>query len=162
MPGSGRRGRFLRCAERRGAIATRPRLCSTVFVLGLQRFVKVLDREVPIPRPILLDDKLDAVHRRAPPGGSPTSPINQALRPVGLVPLAQPAKMPLADPQKLRGLHAAQSPASIPLQRLNIARHSHLGSHPDPPVWNISKNRTDRLLPNPDIPSATDRRSRRT
>src|SRR5207248_10266914 len=84
-----------------------------------------------------------------------------ALRPVRLVPLAQPAKMPLADPHKLRGLHAAQSPASIPLQRLHIARHSHLGSHPDPPVWNISKNRTDRLLPNPDIPSATDRSNKK-
>ena len=56
----------------------RPGVAQGKPVLGLQRFVEVLDREVPIPRPILLDDKLDAVHRRAPPGGAPTSPINQA------------------------------------------------------------------------------------
>ena len=35
----------------------------------------------------------------------------------------------------------------IPLQCLHIPRHSYLGSHPDPPVWNNPKNRTDRLLP---------------
>jgi hypothetical protein len=34
--------------------------------------------------------------------------------------------------------------------------HPYLGPHPDPPVWNNPKNRTDRLLPNPDISSATD------
>src|ERR1700738_1351588 len=61
--------------------------------------------------------------------------------------------MPLADPQQLRCLYAAQSPAPIPLRYLQIPCHPYLGSHPDPPVWKTSKNRTDRLLSNPDISS---------
>ena len=32
IPGSGRRTRFLRCAERLGAFVVRPRSCSTLFV----------------------------------------------------------------------------------------------------------------------------------
>ena len=32
MPGSGRRARFLRCAERFGAFVTKPRCCSTLLV----------------------------------------------------------------------------------------------------------------------------------
>src|SRR5271165_3892008 len=67
--------------------------------------------------------------------------------------------MPLADPQQLSRLDTAQPPAPISLQCLHIPCHPYLGLHPDPPVWNLSKNRTDRLLPNPDISSATDTES---
>jgi hypothetical protein len=70
-----------------------------------------------------------------------------------------PAKMPLTDPQKLHSLHKAQSPASIPLQRVHISRHSYLGSHPDPRFGTPPKT-GHRLLPNPDIPSATDTTAR--
>src|SRR4029077_12319367 len=116
----------------------------------------MLDRKVPVPRAILLHDKLDPVHRRPPPRRAPAPSIDQALRPFRLVPVAQPAEMPLADPQQLGCLDAAQPPTPIPLQRLHIPCHPYLGLHPDPPIWNPSKNRTDRLLPNPDISSATD------
>src|SRR5271165_2883557 len=165
MPGSGRRGRFLRCAARRGAIATKPaalqhRLGPGVAqrkpVLGLQRFVKMLHREVPVACPILLHHKLDPVHRRPPPRGAPAPAIDQALCAFCLVPVAQPAEVPLADPEQLGRLDTAQPPAPMPLQCLQIPRHPYLRSYPDPPVWKTSKNRTDRLLPNPDISSATD------
>src|SRR6201993_2307153 len=124
MPGSGRRGRFLRCVERRGAIATSPRALQHGFrpgvaqrkpVLGLQRLVKMLDREVPVPGPILLHDKFDPVHRRPPPGSPPAPPVDQTLRPLRIVAVAQPAEMPLADPQQLGRLYTAQPPASISL-----------------------------------------------
>ena len=64
--------------------------------------------------------------------------------------------MSLADPEQLCRLLATQSPRSITLQPFDIPRHPYLGSHPDPPVCKPSKNRTDRLLPNPVISSATD------
>jgi hypothetical protein len=62
----GRRGRSLRCAERRGAVGTSPRLCSRFSSRcssaqkprsALRRLGKMLDRQVPIARPTLLHDK---------------------------------------------------------------------------------------------------------
>src|SRR6516162_3404569 len=79
-----------------------------------------------------------------------------ARRPVRLVAVAKTPEVSLADPQQLCRLLATQSPRPITLQPFDIPRHPYLGSHPDPPVCKPSKNRTDRLLPNPDISSATD------
>ena len=71
----GRRGRSLWCAERRGAVGTSPRLCSRFSSRcssaqkprsALQRLGKMLDRQVPIARPILLHDEFDLVHRHPP------------------------------------------------------------------------------------------------
>ena len=76
----------------------RPSIAQRKPVLGLQRFVKMLDREVPVPRAILLHDKRDPVHRRPPPRGAPEPPVNQTFRPLRLVAVAQPAEVPLADP----------------------------------------------------------------
>jgi len=135
----------------------RPGIAQNKPVLGLQSLVKVLDREIPVAGPILLHHEFDAIHRRPPTRSPPAPSINQTLRPLRLVAVAQPTEMPLAYPQQLGRLHTAQPPASISLQCLHIPRHPYLGPHPDPPVWNSPKNRTDRLLPNPDISSATDR-----
>src|SRR5260370_6817172 len=62
--------------------------------------------------------------------------------------------MPLADPQKLRRLDAAQSSTSMSLEPFQIARHAHLRSHPDSP-GSVSSNRTNRLLRKPDMSCAT-------
>src|SRR6516164_2450789 len=133
-----------------------PGIAKTKPVLGLQRLVEVLHRKVPIACPVLLDDKLDLVHRRLPPGNPTAATIDQTFRAVRLVAVAKTPEVSLADPQQLCRLLATQSPRSITLQPFDIPRHPYLGSHPDPPVWKPSKNRTDRLLPNPDISSATD------
>jgi hypothetical protein len=67
-------------------------------VLGLQNLVKMLHGEVPVPRPILLHHKLDPIHRRPPPRGSLAPPVDQALRTLRIVPVAQPTEMPHANP----------------------------------------------------------------
>src|SRR5207245_1066094 len=77
----------------------------------------------------LLDDELDPVHRRPPTRRAPTPPIHQAPHLFRLVPVARPAEMPLADPQELGLLNAAESPTPIPLQCLQTPRHPYLGSH---------------------------------
>src|SRR5579885_2983088 len=120
----------------------------------------MLHREIPVARPKLLDHELDPVHRCPPRRGPAAAPVDQTLRPLRLVAIAQPPELPLAHPQKLRRLHTAQPARPIPRQPLQQPRHPYLGSHPDPPVlntpWKRSRNRTDRLLPTPDISSATD------
>ena len=49
--------------------------------LGQQRLVKMLYCEVPVAGPILLHHEFDPVHRRPPPRGPLSPPIDQALRP---------------------------------------------------------------------------------
>jgi hypothetical protein len=145
-----------RSLGRGSAIPPWSSIAETKPVLGLQCLVEVLHRKVPIACPVLLDDKLDLVHRRPPPGNPTAATIDQTFRPVRLVAVAKTPEVSLADRQQLCRLLATQSPRSITLQPFDIPRHPYLGSHPDPPVWKPSKNRTDRLLPNPDISSATD------
>ncbi len=119
--------------------------------------VEVLGREVEVARPVLLEHPLDLVCRRPPPRGPTPPPVHQPLRPLGLVGVTQAAKMPLADPQKLRRLHAAEPPGPIPRQSLQIPRHPHLRPHPDPPARPKGQtgqivcyeNRTYRLLATP-------------
>src|SRR5215467_2248010 len=133
-----------------------PSVAQSKSMLGHQRLVEVLHREIPVACPVLLDDELDLVHRRAPPRYPAAPPIDQPFRPLRLVAVAKTPKVPLADPQQRRRLPTTQSSRAIALQSLDIPRHPYLGSHPDLPAWNSSKNRTDRLLPGPDISSATD------
>ena len=136
----------------------RPSVAQIEAVLGLQGLVEVLHREVEVAGPVLLDHPFDPI-RRHPAPGSPAAPtVDQPFRSFRLVALAQPAEMPLADPQKLRRLQAAQTSGSMPLQSLQIARHAHLRSHSDPPGLAAFPNRTNRLLQKPDISSATDNR----
>ena len=98
----------MRCAERFGATRTKPWPCNPALVqvspkrnplLGLQYLVEVLRRKIPIPRPVLFDDKLDLVRRRSPSRCSATTPIDQSLRPLRLVAVAKLPEMSLADPQ---------------------------------------------------------------
>src|SRR5271166_2518718 len=115
-------------------------------------------RKVPIARPALLGDELDLVHRRSPPRCPAATPINQSFRHFRLITGAKTPEVSLADPQQLRRLPAAQAARTMTLPPFDTPRHPNLGSHSDPPVWSPSKNRTDRLLPIPDISSATGHR----
>jgi hypothetical protein len=126
-------------------------------MLGAKRFVEMLHRKVPVTRAVRLDDELDPIHRRSPPRPPSPSSVDQSLCPFRFVAIPQTPEMSLAKAQKLRRLNATQPARSVSLQPIQISRHSYLGSHPDPSrLWNPSKNRTNRLLQNPDICCATD------
>ena len=83
--------------------------------------------------------------------GGPRRPVKQPLH---AAPRArpQPAKMPLADPQKLASINAAQLVAAMRPDRIRDPGRSYLGRHSICPV----KNLTDHALPKPDISCATD------
>jgi len=51
------------------------------------------------------------------------------------VALHQPPEMTLADPQKLRRSHAAQTARNVAIKTIQIPRHPYLGSHPDLPAF---------------------------
>jgi hypothetical protein len=85
MPGNGRLGRSLRRSERRSPPArvfqnglcpwlARENPCSAAAL------AEMLDRKVALPRPVLLDEKLDPIERGRP-RYPPAQPINYALRP---------------------------------------------------------------------------------
>lgn len=131
-----------------------PGVAQLEAVLGLQGFVEVLHREVEVAGAVLLDHPFDPVRRHAPPRRSPAPAVDQSLGALRFVAVAQPAKMTLADPQKLRRLNAAHPSGPMLLEPLQIARHAHLRSHSDPPAWSLQtgqivcyKNRTCRVLP---------------
>src|SRR5215472_504663 len=58
-----------------------PGVAESKPVLGHQRLVEVLHSEIPVTRPVLLDDELDLVHRRAPPRypAAPPPPHNSIV-----------------------------------------------------------------------------------
>src|SRR5919206_598657 len=75
-----------------------------------------------------------------------------AFRALGVIAVTQTAEMALADAEQFRGLHAAQLTPVIAPDRIDNPGHSYLRQHAIPPAL----NRTDRVLPNPDISRATD------
>jgi hypothetical protein len=88
-------------------------------VLGLRHFVEMLDHEVPIPRPVLPDDKLDPVGR-APAGPMPASTADQLGPPPPPRNGTQPAEIPLADPQQLCRFDTLNPP---PRYRFNVSTY---------------------------------------
>jgi hypothetical protein len=95
-----------------------------------QRLVEVLGREVEVARAELPQHPLDGVHRRPPTRRLASSSINQPFGAFSLMPITQPAEMPLAHPQQLARLDAAQRPAVAASDRLANPRHPHLRMHP--------------------------------
>jgi hypothetical protein len=92
---------------------------------------------------------------RHPPARDPAAPpIDQTFRSLGLVAVAQPAEVAFARPQHRRRLATAQCPAPPSTGRLNDPSHPNLRQHATSPIL---MNRTDRALPNPDTPRATDK-----
>ena len=131
-----------------------PAVAQLELVLRPQPLVEVLDGEVEVARPVLLQQPLNPVDRHPPARDPAAPPVDQTFRPLRLVAVAQPAKVALAHPQHLRRLATAQCPAPPPTDRLNDPSHPNLRQHATSPIL---LNRTDRELPNPDIPRATDR-----
>src|SRR6185436_4881853 len=118
----------------------------------LDRFVEVLGCEIEVAGAELLNHPRNLVDRCPPARGPPAPPVHDPLCPVRLIGVAQPAKVPLAHPQQLRRLHAAQLPRLMQPNRIDDPGHSDLRQHAIPPV----NARTDRVLPNPDISRVTD------
>src|ERR687884_467695 len=125
--------------------------------LLLEFLMKVLGREIEVARSGLLDDPLDAVHRRASGRSPPPAAVDDALCALSLVAVAQAAEVSLAEAQQFGRLLAAQFTSVPSSDRIDNPGHSNLRQHAIPPAL----NRTDRVLPNPDISRATDTRSRR-
>ena len=123
-------------------------------VLGPQPLVEVLDGEVKVTRPVLLQQPLDPIDRHPPARDPAAPPIDQAFRPLGLVAIAQPPKVPLAHSQHFGCLATAQRPTPPPTDRLDDPSHPNLRQHATSPIL---PNRTDRELRNPDIPRATNK-----
>src|SRR6185437_810694 len=114
---------------------------------------EVLGREIEVAGAQLLNYPLDLVHARPPARSPPAPAVHDPLCPVRLISVAQPAKVPLAHPQQLRRLHAAQLPRLMQPNRIDDPGHSDLRQHAIPPV----NTRTDRVLPNPGISRVTDK-----
>ena len=168
MPGSGRRGRLLavRRALRRPLDQARvlqdalgPAVAQLELVLGPQPLVEVLDGEVEIARPVLLQQPFDPIDRHPPARHPAAPPIDQAFRPLRLVAIPEPPKVPLAHPQHLGCLATAQRPTPPPTDRLDDPSHPNLRLHTTSPIL---PNRTDRELRNPDIPRATNTQAGKT
>ena len=117
-----------------------------------QLLMKMLHREVVVSRRKLLDHPLDLVRRRPAMRNPAAAAVDDPLRALRLVAVAKATKMPLAHPQKLSRLQAAQLPSPITPNRLNDPSHPYLRQHSDP----SGLNRTNRLLRKPDISCATD------
>src|SRR4051812_1994283 len=96
--------------------------------------MEVLGREIEVAGAKLLDHPLDLVHARPPARGPPAPPVHDPLCPVRLIGIAQPAKVPLAHPQQLRCLHAAQLPRLMQPNRIDDPGHSDLRQHAIPPA----------------------------
>src|SRR3954452_19638363 len=132
IPGSGRRARFFRCGAL-GRLADEPTYLQHALGPGVaarerrsvrhgpavDRFVEVLGREMEVAGGKLLNHPLDLVHARPPARCPPAPPVHDPLCPVRLIGIAQPAKVPLAHPQQLRRLHAAQLPRLMQPNRID-------------------------------------------
>jgi hypothetical protein len=86
-----------------------PGVAQLELLLGDQPPVEMLGREVEGARPVLVQH-----------------PLDQALGALGLVAVAQAAEVPLAHPQHLRRLDAAQRPAPMASDRRDDPGHSDL------------------------------------
>src|SRR4051812_24288110 len=96
--------------------------------------MEVLGREIEVAGAKLLDHPLDLVHARPPARHAAAPPVHDPLRPVRLIGIAQPAKVPLAHPQQLRRLYAAQLLRLMQPNRIDHPGHSDLWQHAVPPV----------------------------
>src|SRR3954471_6980401 len=96
--------------------------------------VEVLGREIEVAGAKLLNHPLDLVHARPPARCPPAPPVHDPLCPVRLIGIAQPAKVPLAHPQQLRRLYAAQLPRLMQPNRIDDPGHSDLRQHAIPPA----------------------------
>jgi hypothetical protein len=104
----------------------RPGVAQLEGVLGDQSLVEMLGREIPVARAVLLQDPFDPIDRHTPPRGTAAAPVEQALGARRLVAIAQAPEVPLAHPQRLRRLDAAQRPTPIASDRLDDPGHSDL------------------------------------
>src|SRR3954465_14466561 len=96
--------------------------------------MEVLGREIEVAGAELLNHPRDLVDW-CPPARCPPAPaVHNPLRPVRLIGIAQPAKVPLAHPQQLRCLHAAQLPRLMQPNRIDDPGHSDLRQHAIPPA----------------------------
>src|SRR3954471_15482310 len=101
---------------------------------AVDRFVEVLGREIEVAGAKLLNHPLDLVHARPPARCPPAPAVHDPLCPVRLIGIAQPAKVPLAHPQQLRRLYAAQLLRLMRPNRIDDPGHSDLRQHAIPPV----------------------------
>src|SRR3954471_7893180 len=96
--------------------------------------MEVLGGEIEVAGAELLDHPLDLVHARPPARRPPAPAVHDPLRPMRLIGVAQPAKVPLAHAQKFRCLHAAQLLRLMQPNRIHDPGHSDLRQHAIPPV----------------------------
>src|SRR3954464_1408341 len=96
--------------------------------------MEVLGRESEVAGAEFLDHPCNLVHARPPARCPPAPPVHNPLCPVRLIGIAQPAKVPLAHPQQLRCLHAAQLLRLMQPNRIDDPGHSDLRQHAIPPV----------------------------
>src|SRR3954451_11305207 len=101
---------------------------------AVDRFVEVLGREIEVAGAKLLNHPLDLVHARPPARRPPASAVHDTLCPVRLIGIAQPPKVPLAHPQQLRRLYAAQLLRLMQPNRIDDPGHSDLRQHAIPPA----------------------------
>src|SRR6185436_4244832 len=127
IPGSGRRTRFLRCAER-----------------------------VEVARAKLLDHPRDLIHVRSPARHAPPPAIHEPLRSVRLVGVPKPPEVPFAHPQQLRRLTATQPTRVMQPNRIENPGHPDLRQHAIPPAKTgqivCYQTRTYRVSPTPKAP----------
>src|SRR3954466_2782785 len=135
-------GRALRCLCDQAALlqhALGPRVAADKQLAvrhgpALDRFVEVLGREIEVAGAELLNHPRNLVDRCPPARGPPAPAVPYPLFPVRLIGVAQPAKVPLAHPQQLRRLHAAQLPRLMQPNRIDDPGHSDLRQHAIPPA----------------------------
>src|SRR4051795_6422381 len=122
--------------------------------------MEVLGREIEVAGAELLNHPRDLVDW-CPPARCPPAPaVHNPLRPVRLIGIAQPAKVPLAHPQQLRCLHAAQLLHLMQPNRIDDPGHSDLRQHAIPPVKTgqivCYKTRTYLVSPTRSSPAVAD------
>ena len=96
---------------------------------AMHGLVEVLGRKVEIAGAELLDHPFDLVHRRPPPRRPPATAINNPLRAPSFVSIPQAAKMPLAHPQQIRRVNAAQLLLAMQQDRIRNPGHPNLRQH---------------------------------
>src|SRR5689334_15549043 len=101
---------------------------------ALDRFGEVLGGEIEGAGAELLKHPRNLVDRCPPARRPPAPAIHDPLCPVRLISVAQPAKVPLAHPQQLRRLDAAQLPRLMQPNRIDDPGHSDLRQHAIPPA----------------------------
>jgi hypothetical protein len=82
----------------------------------------------------------------------PAATVEQTILPALLESIPQTPEMALAEPKKLYRFDPTQASRTMRTDRIQNARHPNLRQH----VGLRSKNRTNHLLPNPDILYARD------